>query len=65
MIACVGRNFSQSEETVNTLQYASRAAKIKVEKMKNTPKNDGFECSYCFKLTSWKDIMDKIPENII
>lgn len=30
MIACVGRNFSQAEETVNTLQYASKAAKIKV-----------------------------------
>ena len=35
MIACVGRNLSQAEETVNTLQYASRAANIKVEEIKN------------------------------
>jgi hypothetical protein len=42
MIACVGRNFSQSEETVNTLQYAEKAAKIKVYKIKNCSDNDRF-----------------------
>lgn len=39
MIACVGRNMSQADEIVNTLQYASRAVNIKVEKIKNTKKN--------------------------
>lgn len=42
MIACVGRSYAQAEETVNTLQYASRAARIKVQKIKNCVKNDNF-----------------------
>lgn len=57
MIACVGRSMSQADQTVNTLQYASRAANIKVEKLKNTSKNDAFECAYCYKLTPWRNII--------
>lgn len=57
MIACVGRSMSQADQTVNTLQYASRAVNIKVEKLKNTSKNDAFECTYCYKLTPWRNII--------